>query len=85
MAAEIAESMSRRWRMLFHRPVLADVSGARVDARVKLAFEAKEPALDETGTQKALGAEMVSREGRITAVNARREAAKRSRDWSASS
>lgn len=84
MAAEIAKNMSQRWRMLFHRPVVA-LATATVDARIKLAFEAKEPTLDETGTQKALGAEMIAREGRITAMNARRDAAKRSRDWIASS
>ena len=84
MAAEIAKSMSQRWRMLFHRPVIA-LATATVDPRIKLAFEAREPTLDETGTQKALGAEMIAREGRITAMNARRDAAKRSRDWIASS
>ncbi|QQO46013.1 hypothetical protein [Paracoccus sp. MC1862] len=77
--------MSRRWRVLFHRPVLAEATAARVEARIKLAFEANEPSLDEAGTRRALGAELIAREGRITATNARREAAKRSRDWSASS
>lgn len=85
MAAEIAKNMSQRWRMLFHRPVVAPAIVTTVDARIKLAFEAREPTLDETGTQKALGTEMIAREGRITAMNARRDAAKRSRDWIASS
>lgn len=84
MAAEIAKSMSQRWRMLFHGPMVA-LATAAVDARIKLAFEAREPTLDETGTQKALGTEMIAREGRITAMNARRDAAKRSRNWIASS
>lgn len=70
--------------MLFHGPVVA-LATANVDARIKLAFEAREPALDETGTRKALGTEMIAREGRITAMNARRDAATRSRDWIASS
>lgn len=85
MAAETAENLSRRWRVLFHCPVLAEATAACVEARIKLGFEADEPSLDEAGTRRALGVELIVRKGRITTTNARREAAKRSRDWSASS
>lgn len=85
MAAEIAENMSQRWRMLFRRPVVVGPADASIDGRIKAAFEAEVRVLDEAGTERSLRANLSKRQGRVTAVNARREAAKRSEDWLASS
>lgn len=85
MTAATAETMSQRWRMLFRRPKPASPAAATDDPRSKAAPEVDAPARDEAGVEGSIKAELMAREGRVTAMNARREAAQRSREWIAAS